>query len=107
MKRAVELSSAHPSWWDFGLFLGQYMLGNKAGAAQAADALATTKRPHYLAARLVVASEAGDKAGPKRLSRKSSGPFRNSPKIRARPLSTANIRPISSTNLFPICVPPV
>ena len=62
MKRAVELSSAHPSWWDYGLFLGQYMLGNKAGAAQAVDALATAKRPHYLAARLVVALDAGDKA---------------------------------------------
>jgi hypothetical protein len=62
MKRAVELSSAHPTWWDYGLFLGQYMLDNKAGAAQAVDALATTKRPHYLAARLIVAFEAGERA---------------------------------------------
>ncbi len=75
MKRAVELSSAHPSWWDFGLFLGQYMLGNKAGAAQAADALATTKRPHYLAARLVVASEAGDKAAAEALVAQIVGAF--------------------------------
>lgn len=68
MKRAVELSSAHPSWWDFGLFLGQYMLHDKVGAARAVDALATTKRPQYLAARLVVAFEAGDKAVSRQLA---------------------------------------
>lgn len=68
MRRAVELSSAHPSWWDFGLFLGQYMLNDKSGAARAVDALATTKRPQYLAARLVVAFEAGDSAASRQLA---------------------------------------
>lgn len=60
MKRAAELSSAHPTWWDYGLFLGQFMLGNDAEAAQAADALVTARRSHYLAARLVVAYRASD-----------------------------------------------
>ena len=68
MRRAVELSSAHPSWWDFALFLGQYMLNDKSGAARAVDALATSKRPHYLAARLVVAFEAGDSAASRQLA---------------------------------------
>lgn len=62
VQRAVELSSAHPSWWDYGLFLGQFMIGNMEGAKRASAAFTTTKRSNYLAARLVVASEAGDRA---------------------------------------------
>ncbi|WP_258045501.1 tetratricopeptide repeat protein [Mesorhizobium sp. NBSH29] len=60
MKRAVDLTSAHAPWWDYGLFLGQYMLDDLRGAAQAADGLMTIKRSPYLAARLVVAYNASD-----------------------------------------------
>ncbi|WP_378949292.1 tetratricopeptide repeat protein [Mesorhizobium sp. ANAO-SY3R2] len=60
IKRAAESTSAHPVWWDYGLFLGEFMLGNRHAAARAANTLATTKRPHYLAARLVAAHFVGD-----------------------------------------------
>lgn len=62
--KAVEISSAHPSWWDYTLFLGAYMLGDDDMAADATDALATSKRPHYIAARLLAATVRGqtDKA---------------------------------------------
>jgi len=62
LARAVEASSAHASWWDYGLFLARYMLDDGEGAAQAAQALKGTKRQHYLAALVVVADAAGDKA---------------------------------------------
>lgn len=57
--RAVEESSAHPSWWDYGLFLGAYMLGDMDRASRAVEPLSTTKRSHYIAARIVVADAAG------------------------------------------------
>jgi hypothetical protein len=85
MKRAIELSSAHPSWWDYGLFLGQFMLNNKAGAAQAVDALVTAKRPHYLAARLVVAFDAGDEATAQALTNELIATY---PKFAADPRGT-------------------
>ena len=58
--RAVEASSAHPTWWDFGLFSGEFMLGNSEMAARASDALASSPsiKSHYLAARLISASTA-------------------------------------------------
>lgn len=62
MARAVEASSAHASWWDYGLFLARFMLDDGEGAAQAAEALKGAKRQHYLAALVVVADAAGDKA---------------------------------------------
>ncbi len=56
MARAVDGSSSRPSWWDFGLFLGQFMLGNKKMAANAAESLKpASPRSHYLAARLIAA----------------------------------------------------
>lgn len=60
MKRAVESISAHPSWWDYGLFLGEFMLGNRYAAARAANSLTTAKRSHYVAARLIAAHFVGD-----------------------------------------------
>lgn len=36
MERAVEASSSHPSWWDYSLFLGKFMLGDMRRAASAA-----------------------------------------------------------------------
>ncbi len=59
IEHAVELSPAHPRWWDYGLFLGSFMLGDIDRAATAAESLATSKRPHYLAARIVVADLTG------------------------------------------------
>lgn len=60
MKRAVESASAHPGWWDYGLFLGEFMLGNRYAAARATNALTTNKKPHYVAARLIAAHFVGD-----------------------------------------------
>lgn len=53
MQRAVEASSSHPSWWDYSLFLGKFMLGDMKRAASATEALISGKRPHYLAARII------------------------------------------------------
>ena len=60
IKRAAESTSAHPGWWDYGLFLGEFMLGNRHAAARATSAFATTKRSNYLAARLIAAHFVGD-----------------------------------------------
>jgi tetratricopeptide (TPR) repeat protein len=62
LERAVRASSAHPSWWDYSLFLVMFMLGEKEKAANATLALAPTRRAHYLAARMVVAHQAGNTA---------------------------------------------
>ena len=59
MERAVEASSAHPSWWDYGLFLAQFMLDDMARSARAAEALVTAKRGHYLAVRAIAADCTG------------------------------------------------
>ena len=59
MQHTVEVSSAHPSWWDYGLFLGSFMLDDMDRAARATEPLATAKRSHYLAARIVAAQAAG------------------------------------------------
>jgi tetratricopeptide (TPR) repeat protein len=60
LQRAVDLSSVHPVWWDYCLFLAQFMLGDMDKAAQATDALSAAKQPQYLAARLIVALSRGD-----------------------------------------------
>ncbi len=61
MARAVELSSAHPQWWDFGLFAGALSLGDRQQAIRAAGPLNPAGvKPHYLAARLIAADLAGD-----------------------------------------------
>lgn len=63
LERAIEAASAHPTWWDYGLFAGKFMLGDRMGAKHASDALITTiPRSHYLVARIVGAAEAGDQA---------------------------------------------
>lgn len=59
MERAVEASSAHPSWWDYGLFLARFMLNDIAKAERAAEALVTAKRGHYIAVRAIAADCAG------------------------------------------------
>ena len=60
MERAVSAASSHPSWWDYALFLGHFMLSDRTRAADAAASLAASRRGHYLAARLIVAHERGD-----------------------------------------------
>lgn len=60
MARAVDTTSAHPAWWDYGLFLAQVMVGDMDKAARAAESLATSKRPLFLAARIVAAHQTGD-----------------------------------------------
>lgn len=55
LHRAVMAASAHPTWWDYGLFLGRFMLGEMEAASSAVSPLASSDRAHYLAARLVVA----------------------------------------------------
>ncbi|MEO5756514.1 MAG: hypothetical protein ABIQ51_06625 [Mesorhizobium sp.] len=57
---AVDASSGHPTWWDFGLFAGEFMLGDMDKAALASTGLRTTAtKSHYLAARLIGAKIAG------------------------------------------------
>lgn len=60
MVRAVENSSAHPTWWDYALFLGAFMLDDMQAAARATEPLASGKRAHYAGARLIVAAEQRD-----------------------------------------------
>ncbi|BCH23682.1 hypothetical protein MesoLjLc_33420 [Mesorhizobium sp. L-8-10] len=62
MKRAVEASSSHPSWWDYALFLGEFMLGDMERAARATEVLLSTRKSHYLAARIIVAQQSGQVA---------------------------------------------
>ncbi|ESZ78132.1 hypothetical protein [Mesorhizobium sp. L103C105A0] len=60
LTHAVETFSGHPTWWDFGLFAGQFMLGEMNKAAIASESLRTTAmKSHYLAARLIGAKAAG------------------------------------------------
>ncbi|TIU95804.1 MAG: hypothetical protein E5W09_19700 [Mesorhizobium sp.] len=60
LAHAAETSSAHPTWWDYGLFVGQFMAGDMNKAALASDALqATPTKSHYLAARLIGAKATG------------------------------------------------
>ncbi|MGX5850088.1 tetratricopeptide repeat protein [Mesorhizobium sp. PL10] len=60
LAHAVETFSGHPTWWDYGLFAGQFMLGDMNKAAIASESLRTTAmKSHYLAARLIGAKAAG------------------------------------------------
>ncbi|ESZ49347.1 tetratricopeptide repeat protein [Mesorhizobium sp. RSR565B] len=60
LTHAVETFSGHPTWWDFGLFAGQFMLGDMNKAAIASESLRTTAmKSHYLAARLIGAKASG------------------------------------------------
>ncbi len=84
IEHAVEVSTAHPSWWDYGLFLGCFMLGDIDRAATAADSLATSKRPHYIAARIVVADLTGKRDAVVPLLKELMREF---PKFAADPMS--------------------
>ncbi|MBZ9848596.1 hypothetical protein LB565_11450 [Mesorhizobium sp. CA14] len=57
---AVETFSGHPTWWDYGLFIGAFMQGDMKKAAIASESLRTTSsKSHYLAARLIGARISG------------------------------------------------
>lgn len=58
--RAVDAFSGHPTWWDYGLFVGAFMQGDMKKAAIASESLRTTaSKSHYLAARLIGAKISG------------------------------------------------
>lgn len=59
LQRAVAAASSHPTWWDYGLFLGHFMRGDLDAASNAVSALGSSSRAHYIAARLVTAHELG------------------------------------------------
>lgn len=60
LQHAVEASSAHPTWWDYSLFLAKFMLDDRLSAARASDALVSPRKWHYLAAQLVAARARGE-----------------------------------------------
>ena len=82
MARAVDAASAHPSWWDYSLFLGAFMQGDPDRAARAAEVLAASRKAHYLAARIIVADEAGKHELADKLLGELTGGF---PKFAANP----------------------
>ncbi|MDX8465448.1 tetratricopeptide repeat protein [Mesorhizobium sp. VK23B] len=60
LAHAVEAFSGHPTWWDYGLFVGAFMQGDTKRAAIASESLRTTaSKSHYLAARLIGAKISG------------------------------------------------
>ncbi|TPN82522.1 tetratricopeptide repeat protein [Mesorhizobium sp. CU2] len=60
LDHAVEAFSGHPTWWDYGLFVGAFMQGDMKKAAIASESLRTTaSKSHYLAARLIGARISG------------------------------------------------
>ncbi|MDX8457615.1 tetratricopeptide repeat protein [Mesorhizobium humile] len=60
LSHAVEAFSGHPTWWDYGLFVGAFMQGDMKRAAIASESLRTTaSKSHYLAARLIGARISG------------------------------------------------
>lgn len=77
LQRAVDSASAHPSWWDYSLFLARFMLDDMDGASRATDALLTPKRSHYLAARLIVAHSQGDEQRADALATELIGAYPN------------------------------
>ncbi len=83
LAHAAEASSAHPTWWDFGLFAGKFMLGRMDEAKRASDALTTTQpRSHYLAARIISAAAEGDETQVRKLGGMLTSEF---PKFAADP----------------------
>ena len=60
LAHAAETFSGHSTWWDYGLFVGEFMQGDMNKAVAASMALRTTAtKSHYLAARLIGAKAAG------------------------------------------------
>ncbi|TSE12734.1 hypothetical protein C1D09_007560 [Mesorhizobium intechi] len=86
LAHAVDASSGHPTWWDFGLFAGELMLGDTNKAAIASSALRTTAtKSHYLAARLIGARISGQDSLARKLLDELTTKF---PKFAANPRAT-------------------
>ncbi len=86
LAHAVETFSGHPTWWDYGLFVGALMLGDTNRAAIASELLRTTAtKSHYLAARLIGAKIAGRDQLASQLTNELVAKF---PKFAANPRST-------------------
>ncbi|KAA3451921.1 hypothetical protein C7I87_04625 [Mesorhizobium sp. SARCC-RB16n] len=86
LAQAVDASSGHPTWWDFGLFAGEFMLGDTNKAAIASSSLRTTAtKSHYLAARLIGAKIAGQDNLARKLLDELTAKF---PKFAANPRAT-------------------
>ncbi|KUM24985.1 hypothetical protein AU467_28130 [Mesorhizobium loti] len=83
---AVETFSGHPTWWDYGLFLGALMQGDTKRAAIASESLrTTTSKSHYLAARLIGAKISGRDKLASELANELAAEF---PKFAADPRAT-------------------
>ena len=86
LAHAVDVSSCHPTWWDFGLFIGEFMLGDMSKASLASEALRTTAtKSHYLAARLIGAKATGRNQLARKIVDELIGKF---PKFAADPRQT-------------------
>jgi tetratricopeptide (TPR) repeat protein len=59
MRRAVETTSAHSTWWDYNLFIAAFMCGDTDTAYRASEALIAPGKPYYLGARLIAAHAKG------------------------------------------------
>ncbi|RWG59811.1 MAG: tetratricopeptide repeat protein [Mesorhizobium sp.] len=83
---AVEAFSGHPTWWDYGLFVGAFMQGDTQRAAIASESLRTTaSKSHYLAARLIGAKISGRDKLASELANELTAEF---PKFAANPRAT-------------------
>ncbi len=58
---AIDASSAHPAWWEYALFLAEFMNGNDERAFAAVHAFLESKRAPYRAVRLIAADRQGNK----------------------------------------------
>ncbi|CAN7589146.1 tetratricopeptide repeat protein [Mesorhizobium sp. LjNodule214] len=86
LAHAVETFSGHATWWDYGLFVGAFMLGDTKRAAIASESLRTTAtKSHYLAARLIGAKLAARDQLASQLTNELIAKF---PKFAANPRST-------------------
>ncbi|MBZ9818532.1 tetratricopeptide repeat protein [Mesorhizobium sp. CA4] len=75
---AVEAFSGHPTWWDYGLFIGAFMQGDMKKAAIASESLRTTSsKSHYLAARLIGARISGREKLARELANELTAEFPN------------------------------
>lgn len=86
LSHAVESFSSHPTWWDYGLFVGAFMQGDLQKAAIASESLRTTaSKSHYLAARLIGAKISGRDKLARELANELTVEF---PKFAADPRAT-------------------
>jgi hypothetical protein len=84
--RAVDAFSGHPTWWDYGLFVGAFMQGDTKRAAIASESLRTTaSKSHYLAARIIGARISGRDKLAGELANELTAEF---PKFAANPRAT-------------------